>query len=159
MHINRISHGLLAAALSIGLLAGCSSSSDAPAAEAATTTTTAAATTASLSDFCDAFADLGATGGGSLAARDAAGWAENIAIITRLAEAAPDEISAQADAYVTMAHDRAELAADNGYVGVDDLPADVRSAFVSSHADLQAQVNELLAYAGKACPTGSDGST
>ncbi|MCU1487853.1 MAG: hypothetical protein JWN67_4599 [Actinomycetia bacterium] len=150
MNLHRISHGLLAAALSIGFLAGCSSSSAAPAADAATTTT-ATATAASPSDFCAAFADLAASGGGSLAARDAAGWAENIAIITRLAEAAPDEISAQADAYVTMAHDRAELAADNGYVGVEDLPADVRAKFTTSHADLQAQVNELLADAKDAC--------
>jgi hypothetical protein len=156
MNLHRISHGLLAAALSIGLLAGCSSSSDAPAADAASTTSTTAAVVTTTADFCGAFADLAAAGGGDLAAKDAAGWAEYIDIITRLAAAAPDEIQAQADTYVTMAHDRAELAADNGYVGVDDLPADVRTAFVTAHHDAQLQVNELLAYAKTAC---SDAST
>ena len=36
-------------------------------------------------------------------------------------------------------------------VGVADLPADIRSAFISSHASTQAEVNRLVAFMGQEC--------
>ena len=34
---------------------------------------------------------------------------------------------------------------------MNDLPADVRTAFISSHRTMQAEVNELIAYMGQEC--------
>jgi hypothetical protein len=36
---------------------------------------------------------------------------------------------------------------------VQDLPADVRNAFISSHLEMQAEVNELIASMGQECGT------
>ena len=65
--------------------------------------------------------------------------------------AAPAEWRDEAETYLQMVKDRAQLAAENGYVGVQDLPADVRNAFISSHQAMQAEVNRLIAYMGQEC--------
>ncbi|MCU1376622.1 MAG: hypothetical protein JWO68_3908, partial [Actinomycetia bacterium] len=131
------------------LLGGCSSSE--PSAAPATSTTVTTVATADLTAFCSAFDDLAAGGGGSQAARTEAEWDENLALVQRIADAAPAEIAVQADAYVEMVGDRKALAAANGYVGTDDLPADARTAFITDHQDQQAQVNDLLGYAKANC--------
>lgn len=94
------------------------------------------------------------------APESAAGWDDRIAIVEGIAAVAPDEIQDEADAYVQMVNDRAELqmvndraelSAANGYVHVEELPADARAAFIASHSDLQEQVNALIAYAQDNC--------
>jgi len=68
-----------------------------------------------------------------------------------IVDAAPAEWRDEAETYLQMVKDRAELAASNGYVDVADLPADVRDAFIADHRDEQAEVNELIAYMGAEC--------
>jgi hypothetical protein len=56
-----------------------------------------------------------------------------------------------------MVKDRAQLAAEHGYVGVNDLPADVRDTFISSHRAMQAEVDELIAYTSAECRAPASG--
>jgi hypothetical protein len=158
--------GVLAAVL---LLGGCSGDGDDEATGTDTSTETADATDDStptadvvqdeadsggetagdLDAFCDAFPELG--GDAQDQALTAEQWELRIANVEQIAATAPDEISAQADAYVEMTEARAELAAENGYVAANDLPAEARQAFIATARELQAQVNELIAYAQEAC--------
>lgn len=79
------------------------------------------------------------------------GWERRIATNGQIVEAAPAEWRDEAETYLQMVKDRAQLAAEHGYVGVNDLPADVRNAFISSHRAMQAEVDELIAYMGAEC--------
>ena len=156
---------IAAVLLSAGLVLGaCSSgstdaatSTTAFASDPATTTGDPASDTADTSnvdEFCAVFSDLGeqrGEDGGNESPDSAAGWDERIAVVTRIAEVAPDEIQADADAYVVMTEDRAELAVENGFVSVDELPADAKAEFIASHTDLQQQVNALIDYAKDTC--------
>lgn len=83
--------------------------------------------------------------------KDEAAWDNNLATVEHIAATAPDEISAQADAYVQMVKDRKDLAAGHDWADVSELPADVRTDFARDHAQMQQEVNELLAYAKANC--------
>jgi len=80
---------------------------------------------------------------------DEASWDRNIDTVERIAAAAPDEISAQADTYVQMVIERKALAASYDY---GEVPENVKLDFGKAHAGMQKQVNELLAYAKANCP-------
>jgi hypothetical protein len=115
----------------------------------APTSTAAEVAEPSLEDFCAAFPELG--GDAQDRALTAEQWEARIGNVEEIAAVAPDEIEAQAEAYVQMNEARAELAAENGYVAASDLPADARQAFIAEYGDLQQQVNELLAYMREHC--------
>jgi hypothetical protein len=110
--------------------------------------------------LCAIFNQLQASGAGPDAqfrASTAEGWERRIATTGQMVEAAPTEWRDEAETYLQMVKDRAQLAAENGYVGVNDLPADVRTAFITSHRAMQAEVDELIAFMGAECrarPTG-----
>jgi hypothetical protein len=144
------------------LFAACSGGgSDATSAEktkASTTTTTIAADDSSA--LCGVFQELAAGGAGPNAqteATTAEGWARRIATVEEMVDVAPAEWKDEARTYLQMTKDREQLAAENGYVAVDDLPADVRSAFISSHAAMQAEVNRLIAFMGQECGSAASG--
>ena len=139
--------------------AGCSGGSDDARATAAahgdrSTVTTTSAPPSDSTALCAIFDRLVASGAGPGAQFEAStpeGWQRRIATTKEIVDAAPAEWRDEAETYLQMVKDRAQLAADNGYVGVNDLPADVRDAFISSHRDMQAQVNRLIAYMGSEC--------
>jgi hypothetical protein len=119
----------------------------------AVTATTAAAGSDSAA-LCAIFNQLAANGAGrdaQFTATTPEGWQKRIATNEAMVAAAPAEWRDEAETYLQMVKDRAQLAAENGYVGVQDLPADVRNAFISSHQAMQAEVNRLIAYMGQEC--------
>jgi hypothetical protein len=119
----------------------------------AVTTTTAAAGSDSAA-LCAIFNQLAANGAGrdaQFTATTPEGWQKRIATNEAMVVAAPAEWRDEAETYLQMVKDRAQLAAENGYVGVQDLPADVRNAFIGSHQAMQAEVNQLIAYMGQEC--------
>lgn len=122
--------------------------------ERARTTTTSVAAAESR-DLCAIFGELAANrdarGGGMSQPTTAEGWEMRIATTGEIVDAAPAEWRDEAETYLEMVKDRAQLAADNGYVAVDALPADVREAFIAEHRDEQAEVNKLIAYMGSEC--------
>ena len=150
--------------LALGVvLAACSgggSSGDVTSAKTESTTTTTTTSPSDSTELCKIFQRLAAGGAGPNGQNEAStadGWAVRIETTEDMAKAAPAEWKDEAETYVQMVKDRAQLAAENGYVGVDDLPADVRSAFVSSHSEMQAQVNRLIAFMKQECATGAVG--
>jgi hypothetical protein len=114
-------------------------------------------TTAPVSDstaLCAIFNQLVASGAGPDAqfrATTPAGWERRIATTGQIVEAAPSEWRDEAETYLQMVKDRAQLASENGYVGVNDLPSDVRNAFITSHRAMQAEVDSLIAYMSAQC--------
>jgi hypothetical protein len=152
------------------VLAGCSSdSADRASAGSrtndtvATTTTTTPTTTTAVPDsaaLCAIFNQLAANGAGrdaQFSATTPEGWERRIEITGEMVDAAPAEWRDDAATYLQMMKDRAQLASENGYVGVNDLPTDVRNAFIDSHRAMQAQVNELIAFMGRECGAQSTG--
>jgi len=144
------------------LLAACSGrGSDATSTvktEATTTTTTAAADDSTA--LCGIFEQLAAGGAGPNGQNEAStaeGWERRIATVRKMVDVAPAEWKDEARTYLQMVKDRAQLAAENGYVGVDDLPADVRTTFISSHASMQAEVNRLISFMGQECRATTSG--
>ena len=126
--------------------------------EAAVSTTTPAASDSTA--ICAIFNDLAEGGAGRGAQFEAStpeGWERRIATTGEIVDAAPAEWRDEAETYLQMVKDRAQLAAENGYVGVNDLPADVRDAFISSHRAMQAEVNELIAYMRAECQPSASG--
>ena len=104
--------------------------------------------------LCAIFNELAASGAGPGAQFQATtpeGWEKRIATNEAMVAAAPPAWRDEAETYLQMVKDRAQLAAEHGYVGVDDLPTDVRNAFISSHREMQAEVNDLIAYMGQEC--------
>ena len=157
----RVVVGSLVAAAAL-VLAGCSSgtSSNAdgrPQGDGNVVVTTTTAPTVAGPDstaLCAIFNRLAANSAGRDAQFNATtpdGWAQRIATTAEMAAVAPPEWRDEAETYHRMMQDRAQLAAENGYVGVNELPADVRNAFISSHAAMQAEVNRLIAYMGQEC--------
>jgi hypothetical protein len=144
---------LVAGALTFGACSGDDGASVTEDRKPAPTTTTAVGSSDS-SALCATFDDLVASGAGPGAqfeASTAEGWAQRIDTNEKIVDAAPPGWKDEAETYLQMVKDRAELAAEHGYVGVDDLPADVRNAFISSHREMQAQVNRLIAHMGSEC--------
>jgi hypothetical protein len=122
--------------------------------DAAAAPATTAPTDSDSAALCAIFHRLAASGAGPGAQFNETtpeGWERRIATNAEMVEAAPPEWRDEAETYLQMVKDRAQLAAENGYVGVNDLPADVRTAFISSHRAMQAEVNELIAYMGQEC--------
>ena len=156
-NLGLIGLSLLVAALTVG---ACSSGDETkassrsePGADVASTTTTAPITSDSTA-ICAIFGQLAANGGG----RDAqftvstpAGWERRIELTGEIVNAAPPEWRDEAETYLQMVKDRAQLAADNGYVAVNDLPAEVRTAFITSHRAMQSEVDDLIAYMNAEC--------
>ena len=147
------------------LFGGCSSGTgtDASVAKKATRTTVPSTTRSAASDstsICAIFSQIAANGGGpdaQFAASTPDGWARRIALTGEIVNAAPPEWRDEAQTYLQMVKDRAQLAADYGYVGVNDLPADVRTAFIFSHRAMQAEVDELIAYMKGECRSPATG--
>jgi hypothetical protein len=126
--------------------------------EAAVSTTMPAASDSTA--ICTIFNDLAEGGAGRGAQFEAStpeGWEQRIATTGEIVDAAPAEWRDEAVTYLQMVKDRAQLAAENGYVGVNDLAADVRDAFISSHRAMQAEVNELIAYMRVECLPSASG--
>jgi hypothetical protein len=112
------------------------------------------AAAADSSALCAIFNQLAASGAGPGAQFQAStpeGWERRIATTGQIVDAAPAEWRHEAETYLQMVKDRAQLAAAYGYVGVNDLPADVRDAFISSHRAMQAEVDELIAFMSSEC--------
>lgn len=104
--------------------------------------------------LCAIFNQLVASGAGPDAqfrATTPEGWERRIATTGQIVEAAPSEWRDEAETYLQMVKDRAQLASENGYVGVNDLPSDVRNAFITSHRAMQAEVDSLIAYMSAQC--------
>jgi hypothetical protein len=143
------------------LLAACSSGG---ASDATSTAKSGASTTTVAADdstaLCGLFGPLAAGGAGPNGQNEAStaeGWSRRIATVREMVDVAPTEWEDEARTYLQMVKDRAQLAAENGYVGVDDLPADVRTAFISSHASMQTEVNRLIAFMGQECRASASG--
>lgn len=138
-------------ALVTALALGACSSNDG---ESASTTSTSTKATESR-DICAIFGELAANrddrGGAMSMPTTAEGWEMRIERTGEIVDAAPAEWRDEAETYLQMVKDRARLAADNGYVAVAALPADVREAFIAEHRDEQAEVNRLIAYMGSEC--------
>lgn len=137
--------------------------SSSPAATAGTTSSTASSAAGSATEstgdgsaFCATFEGLGTRraerGGTNDGNRNQADWEQNLVTVKKIAEAAPAAIAPEAHAYVQMVEDRYELARNNGYAAIADLPAAERDAFIAEHRTMQADVNELIAYAKANCP-------
>jgi hypothetical protein len=151
---NRRRLGVLGPLLVTGALvfAACSSGD-----ESAVTQTTGSEDSKALCAIFDELAAHGAGPGAQFAASTPEGWQRRIETNRKMVDAAPAEWRDEAETYLQMVKDRAQLAAENGYVGVNELPADVRDAFISSHRAMQAEVNELIAYMGRECGARSSG--
>ena len=141
------------------VLAGCSSeSADRASAgsrtDDAVTTTTTRTPASDPAALCAVFNQLAASGAGrdaQFTATTPETWERRIATVGAMVDAAPVEWRDEAATYLQMMKDRAQLASENGYVGVNELPADVRDAFINSHRAMQAEVNELIAFMGQEC--------
>jgi hypothetical protein len=96
----------------------------------------------------------GPTGSGPSEPTTKAGWDERIKRTAKIVKTAPKAYKDEARTYLQLVKDRAKLAADNGYVTVAELPADVRSAFIADHIDEQQQANKLIAFAKTECKLG-----
>ena len=106
-------------------------------------TTTAPAAVSDSTALCAIFNQLVASGAGPDAqfrASTPEGWERRIATTGQIVESAPAEWRDEAEVYLQMVKDRARLASEHGYVGVNDLPPDVRNDFISSHRAMQAEV-------------------
>jgi hypothetical protein len=127
--------------------------------QAAVTTTTPASHSDSTA-LCAIFSELAASGAGRGAQFQEStpeGWERRIATTGKIVDAAPAEWRDEAETYLEMVKDRAQLAADHGYAAVNDLPADVRDAFIGSHRAMQLEVNELIAYMSSECRAPTSG--
>lgn len=157
--VRRLGALLLPLALLLGACSSGASDATSTAKTDASTTTTTVATDDSTA-LCGLFTQLAAGGAGPNGQNEAStaeGWKRRIATVREMVDVAPTEWKDEARTYLQMVKDREQLAAENGYVGVDDLPADIRTAFISSHASMQAEVNRLIAYMGQECRAPASG--
>jgi hypothetical protein len=150
-------------------LAACSGSSDSASGKdgsdhAPTTSTTKAFDLDALCAVFQAIADraraeggtpgAGPGGGGPAQPTTKEGWDRRIAMTAEIVDVAPPDLVDNAKIYLQLVKDRAQLAAENNYVTVENLPADVRAAFIRDHVDEQQQANELIHYATSNCNIG-----
>ncbi|HWF21150.1 MAG TPA: hypothetical protein VG226_03295 [Acidimicrobiales bacterium] len=103
-----------------------------------------------MKTFCAGFTDLGSRRNPNVTVqtKDEVGWDLDIASVTQMAASAPAAEVNNADAYVEMMKDRKALTASYDYGAV---PTHAQQSFAVDHAALQAQVNDLLAYAHSVC--------
>jgi hypothetical protein len=128
---------------------------------ASTPATTAAGDTTAMCEIFNGIASSksardgapagGPTGEGPKQPTTQEGWDERIARTAKLVDTVPASYHDEAVTYLALVKDRAQLAADNGYTTVAELPADVRQAFISDHIDEQQQANALIAFAKSEC--------
>lgn len=151
---------LAAVVLGGGLLLGaCSGGSDdrAAGAEADGKTDDTTAMCAVFQGIADRAAEAGGQpnsgpgGGGPAQPTTKEGWDERIKRTAKIVDTAPADYRDEAKTYLELVKDRAQLAADNGYALVEDLPADVRSGFIADHVDEQQQASKLIAFANETC--------
>ena len=93
----------------------------------------------------------GPGGGGPAQPTTKEGWDERIKQTAKIVDTVPADYRDEATTYLQLVKDRAQLAADNGYALVADLPGDVRNAFIRDHAAAQQQANKLIAFAKSTC--------
>jgi hypothetical protein len=155
MRRRRTTRRLVAGATFCGalLLGACSGGSVDQA--ATTTTTTSNDATDDTTGMCAVFQGIAERaaeqGGQPEQPTTEAGWAERVERTAQLVESVPDDYRGEAETYLQLVKDRAQLAADNGYTLVRDLPAEVRAAFIADHRDEQQQANALIAFAKEEC--------
>lgn len=135
--------------------------SAAPTAPAPTSTTvslstTATDTSAGLDAYCALFSDIQASTSDTALDSEAA-WQQRVAWTEEMARLAPAEYQDQAQVYLALVLAREELVSEHGYVSVQELPADVRSAFISDHTADQQISNELIAFSTSTCLAPADG--
>ena len=144
------------AVVTVTLAAGCGSDSKGNASSTsspsspAPSSASAAAVDGDLTSFCAGFADLDSRRDPSVRVqtKDMAGWELDVDSVKQIAAAAPAAQLDNANAYVTMMQEREGLAAMYDY---GEVPTDAQQAFGASHAALQSQVNDLIAYAKTVC--------
>jgi hypothetical protein len=128
----------------------------APTSTAASPSTTATDTSVGLDEYCALFSDIQASTSDS-ALDSEAGWQQRVAWTEEMARLAPEEYQDQAQVYLTLVLAREQLVSEYGYVSVQELPADVRSAFISDHSAEQEISNELIAFSTSTCLAPADG--
>jgi hypothetical protein len=147
-------------------LAGSSGDGDSAADQDATATKVTTSTTMAfeLEALCAVFQGIadraraeggtpgaGPGGGGPAQPTTKEGWDRRIKMTATIIDVAPPDLVDNAKTYLALVKDRAQLAADNQYATVENLPADVRNAFIADHRDEQARANELIQYATSQC--------
>ena len=80
-----------------------------------------------------------------------AGWIERVAITEELVASLPSEWKEIGEKYLVIVRARAELLASYDYISITELPADVRSAFISKHFDAQQEANTLIDFIKSEC--------
>jgi hypothetical protein len=118
-------------------------------------TTAANDTTGGLDEYCALFSDIQASTSDS-ALDSEAGWQQRVAWTEEMARLAPEEYLDQAQVYLALVVAREQLVSEYGYVSVQELPADVRSAFISDHSAEQQISNELIDFSTSTCLAPTD---
>lgn len=80
-----------------------------------------------------------------------AGWNKRVSITEELVASLPSEWKEIGEKYLTIVRARAALLASYDYISITDLPADVRSAFISKHYDAQQEANTLIDFIKNEC--------
>ena len=137
---------------------GCGGSSD-PAAPTTTSTTISPTTAVAASsvdgdlyDYCLLWKGIRNEideSGGSL--RSAEEWARRISWTEQILDLAPVEYREAAATYLGLVKARAELLAQYDYVGVRDLPSDIRTDFIAGHSQEQQISNVLINFSTTTC--------
>ena len=127
----------------------------APTSTTASPSTTADDTSVGLDEYCALFSDIQASTSDSALASEA-GWQQRVAWTEEMARLAPEEYQDQAQVYLALVVAREELVSEYGYVSVQELPADVRTAFISDHSADQQISNELIEFSTSTCLAPAD---
>ena len=91
--------------------------------------------------------------GGSL--QSAEEWTRRIAWTEQILDLAPVEYREMAATYLGLVKARAELLAQYDYVGVRDLPSDIRTDFIEEHFQEQQISNVLIDFSTTTCLDGN----
>ena len=82
-------------------------------------------------------------------------WTRRIAWTEQILELAPVEYREMAATYLGLVKARAELLAQYDYVGVRDLPSDIRTDFIEEHFQEQQISNVLIDFSTTTCLDGN----
>jgi hypothetical protein len=126
-----------------------------PTSATASPTTTANDTSGGLDAYCALFGDIQASTAESSLDSEA-GWQERVAWTEEMARLAPEGYEDRAQVYLALVLAREALVSEYGYVSVQELPADVRGAFISDHAAEQQISNELIEFSTSTCLAPAD---
>lgn len=80
-----------------------------------------------------------------------AGWDKRVALTEALVNSVPSEWKEVGQKYLVIVRARAELLASYDYISITELPADVRSAFISKHYAAQQEANTLIDFIKNEC--------